>query len=319
MQRGATQGRTIGTVGIGAVGIAVTAMWCYERRRQQRKSSNVHSCGAQHHCRRQDLRRISDAAPMAAPSAQASLRRPSQCHLSDALELFAFAREALSCHLAPEDAARLRRASRGLVQLFSPNSCVLNASLLNEPCAAKRAPGLSDVLYSNSNPSRCDVVNAAFADALRLGGDLARALAAKDAQGRSPMLVALQRGWHEALSVLLKLEAPVDCGDAASGWSPLMFAATTADRDTAALLLSHGASVNFLARPHGWTPLLAAVAAGHEDLVGWLLDRGADLPQTVSILRANFSHFAGQLEALQRIVRQREEFGKAVPMHEYQL
>lgn len=191
--------------------------------------------------------------------------------------------------------------------LFTPTRMLLQLKVLGLE-HVEGGPGLAAILDDDCRSDSHEVTLAAIRDSVACGGNLQAAASQVDSRGRSALLIAVQRGWHDAVKTLLSIGSQVDLGDAASGWSPLMFAISKGDRRSAELLVRHGASTNFQARPHGWTPLVVAVAGSELHFVEWLLDHGADAEFTMRNLKMFFS--PGQLDVLIRIVQQRRQEGK---------
>eukprot|EP00928_Gymnodinium_smaydae_P083319 TRINITY_DN66550_c0_g1_i1.p1 TRINITY_DN66550_c0_g1~~TRINITY_DN66550_c0_g1_i1.p1 ORF type:complete len:311 (-),score=34.71 TRINITY_DN66550_c0_g1_i1:210-1142(-) len=206
-------------------------------------------------------------------------------------------------NLTHRDISGARRASHLLAGSLAPDRvlpCI--AALCADELELSRRLGLHEVLGSGDAVRAGTVMDAAFTDALRLGGALDVALVSPDSRGRTPLLVAVQRKLPEAVKVLLRLGAPPDRGDSSSGWSPLMFAINSGSEVMARDLVKHGASVNFVARPHGYTPIMAALTMADEKLTEWLLSAGATPQNTLNCLMSNFSHFGKEYEVLQRVL-----------------
>mmetsp|Transcript_12465 Transcript_12465/g.35475 ORF Transcript_12465/g.35475 Transcript_12465/m.35475 type:complete len:459 (-) Transcript_12465:27-1403(-) len=137
---------------------------------------------------------------------------------------------------------------------------------------------LIQFLESESNPSRCRVMKAAFLEGdASEDSNLMDVLHATDANGWQPLLMAAQRKQPDAVSALLELNAPVDCRDPSSGWTPLMYAVANGDELSVKQLLKHGASVNDFAKPSDWNALCVAIMSNHSRFVQMLLEAGADL------------------------------------------
>lgn len=111
---------------------------------------------------------------------------------------------------------------------------------------------------------------------------LTRALAAnkngvdaKDASGRTPLMVAAQAGNAEAVRTLAAANASIDAKDS-SGNTALILAARAGKLDSIRALLDQGASIN-AANDAGQTALAAAAGEpGHADTVRLLLEASAD-------------------------------------------
>ena len=93
-----------------------------------------------------------------------------------------------------------------------------------------------------------------------------------DAQGRTPLFVACEKGHVDAAWLLLKKGAEVDRATE-RGWTPLYLACWIGNVTAARLLLDNGAAVDRAvkdARIPGWTPLMAAKHNGHSSIVALL-------------------------------------------------
>eukprot|EP00928_Gymnodinium_smaydae_P028070 TRINITY_DN21511_c0_g1_i1.p1 TRINITY_DN21511_c0_g1~~TRINITY_DN21511_c0_g1_i1.p1 ORF type:complete len:350 (+),score=29.43 TRINITY_DN21511_c0_g1_i1:75-1052(+) len=200
---------------------------------------------------------------------------------------------AFCTHLHPSDLARLRRCGRSF-GVLEPDSILPKLAAMANQEELARHVSLRDFLHPSSARARpishAIIIEAAFNDALRCGGDLASALRMPDHQGRTPVVSAVQLAMPVALEALLALGAPADEGGENAGfkyWPPLMYAACVDDRKSASLLVAHGASVNSKDRRNSWTPLMVAAANSHLKMMEWLLDRGADPKGTLMSLGVN--------------------------------
>mmetsp|Transcript_20370 Transcript_20370/g.37057 ORF Transcript_20370/g.37057 Transcript_20370/m.37057 type:complete len:336 (-) Transcript_20370:48-1055(-) len=206
-----------------------------------------------------------------------------------------------------EELEPLRRGCRKFAEQLRPRMLLPKLARLPADHWIASA-SLADMLTVTSQCiTRQHILKAAFADALRAGGNLDAVLVKAVSGGRTPLLVAVQRKLPEAVSALLRpLGAPPDIGDMASGWSPLMFAISNGNKPIAELLISHGASINFVSRPHGYTPLMAALVSGSEPMVEWLLSCGADPWTDTKVLRGTLvAHFGKESPALKRSLDRR--------------
>mmetsp|Transcript_27875 Transcript_27875/g.64337 ORF Transcript_27875/g.64337 Transcript_27875/m.64337 type:complete len:337 (+) Transcript_27875:46-1056(+) len=206
-----------------------------------------------------------------------------------------------------EELEPLRRGSRKLTEQLRPRVLLPKLARLPADHWIAHAPLAETLTTTSECISRQQIIQAAFADALRAGGSLDAILAKEASGGRTPLLLAVQRKLPEAVSALLRpLGAPPDIGDMASGWSPLMFAISNGNKPIAELLISHGASINFVSRPHGYTPLMAALVSGSEPMVEWLLSKGADPMTDTKVLRGTLvAHFGKESPALKRSLDRR--------------
>mmetsp|Transcript_102373 Transcript_102373/g.315889 ORF Transcript_102373/g.315889 Transcript_102373/m.315889 type:complete len:471 (+) Transcript_102373:78-1490(+) len=137
---------------------------------------------------------------------------------------------------------------------------------------------LIGLLESESNPSRCRVMKAAYLEGdASEDSNLEDVVHAADANGWPPLLIAAQRRQADAVAALLELGAAVDCRDPSSGWTPLMYAVANGDEPTVRELLKHGASVNSFAKPSDWNALCVAIMSSRGWFVEMLLEAGADL------------------------------------------
>ena len=146
----------------------------------------------------------------------------------------------------------------------------------------------------------------ATGDPVRVKRKLSRepgALAERDGQGRSPLLVAIYAGDDDVVAAVLAAGPELDVHEAAAlgrtdelkrllgrsrtranafstdGFAPLHLAAYFGHVDAAALLLDRGAEVDARSTNRALrhvTPLHSAAAGGRADVAALLLDRGAD-------------------------------------------
>jgi uncharacterized protein len=100
------------------------------------------------------------------------------------------------------------------------------------------------------------------------------ALEAKDADGNTPLLAAVNRS--DTIEVRRLVEAGADVNAAtASGVTPLMNAAGMGNKEAVELLIQKGANVNHKTSGN-YTPLMQAALLGQTEIVKILLDAGAD-------------------------------------------
>lgn len=223
--------------------------------------------------------------------------------MSDIWSSGAFPTTVIFVCLSLRDSNRLRCASSFFASNLSLDTIVpLLALLLDGSDTRRTAPGLKDVLSQTNEPTRDAIIDAVFSDALQSRGSFDLVLSQRDGQGRSPVQVAVQRNFPEAVKTLLNMRAQPDRGDSAYGWSPLMFAISSGQIEVAETLVMHGASVNYTARPHGYTPLLVACGMADETLVTWLLDARADPQNTLAIMRGLRSHLGKEHDLLKRVL-----------------
>lgn len=97
-----------------------------------------------------------------------------------------------------------------------------------------------------------------------------------DNWGRTPLMIASDRGRDSCVELLLK--AGADCDDKFNDGheTPLYFASARNHPSTVSVLLAAGASVDS-ASNDGWTPLMEATHFGYSAVVRLLLDGGANI------------------------------------------
>jgi ankyrin repeat protein len=139
------------------------------------------------------------------------------------------------------------------------------------------------VLIAGESPERTDKLVAAVEkgaldqlESLLASASTAEAVEARDAKGRSLLMLAALRGDLAVTKFLVAKGAAVDeqCRHA-SGNRVLHYAADSGNRELAEFLIDHGAPVNGRAR-NGTTALNIAASRGHLEVARLLLDRGAD-------------------------------------------
>ena len=98
---------------------------------------------------------------------------------------------------------------------------------------------------------------------------------AKDARGRTALMIAAAKGRDHLARILLNRGADVNARDATNS-TALMDAATGAHHDTLRVLLDSGAEVD-AENEYGQTALIVAAQRGHTDGVRLLINRNADV------------------------------------------
>ena len=98
---------------------------------------------------------------------------------------------------------------------------------------------------------------------------------ARDADGRTPLLLAVRAGHSDIARMLLEAGADVDARGATMQITPLMVAAQRGDVDSVALLLEKGADPNAVSK-NGAGALARAVVADTIETATMLLDAGAN-------------------------------------------
>jgi ankyrin repeat protein len=97
---------------------------------------------------------------------------------------------------------------------------------------------------------------------------------AKDPDGNTPLLLAVNKGDTEEVRHLIEAGADVNAANNA-GVTPLMNAGGMGNKEAVELLIQKGADVNH--RTSGnYTPLMQAALVGQLEIVKILLDAGAD-------------------------------------------
>jgi ankyrin repeat protein len=110
-----------------------------------------------------------------------------------------------------------------------------------------------------------------------LAGPSATALAnARDAHGRTPLLVATFARQRDAIRTLAKAGAGLDLLEN-DRYDAVTIAAVADDEETLALLLSLGASAKQVTSRYDGTALIAAAHLGHDGVVRQLIAAGAPL------------------------------------------
>lgn len=125
---------------------------------------------------------------------------------------------------------------------------------------------LQQLLHEAARLGRDDVIPAL----LQAGADIA----ARDAKGYTPLILASYNGQAAATSVLLDHGADAAAGDDARGNTPLMGVAFKGYAAIARLLLDTGIDVN-QRNLAGQTALMNAVMFGHAEIAEMLLAAGA--------------------------------------------
>ncbi len=122
------------------------------------------------------------------------------------------------------------------------------------------------------------LIRAGDVDALRRAAATGADINARDAWGRTPLIVALQQRQAAAVVALIELGAGVALTDA-WGRTPLLVATQLKDTAAVRLLLARGADVD-RANKNDITPLIAAAQTGNLDAMTLLLAAGAALDRT---------------------------------------
>ena len=107
--------------------------------------------------------------------------------------------------------------------------------------------------------------------------DRGAAVDARDAEGRTPLMVAAAFDSRAVAAVLLARGADPLARDAVDGNTPLDFAAMAGQADFARLLLEHGAPLDGRATRNGETPLHYAAFYGRRKVIELFVERGADV------------------------------------------
>ena len=107
-------------------------------------------------------------------------------------------------------------------------------------------------------------------------------LDARDAAGRTPLIIAVLADNFELADVLLDAGADLEAADGNFGESPLSWAACWGRLSAAKFLLSKGAQINRKTGREGNTPLHRAVicSKGHPEMIKYLVANGADVNAT---------------------------------------
>lgn len=122
------------------------------------------------------------------------------------------------------------------------------------------------------------LIRSADLDALRRAAAAGADINARDAWGRTPLIVALQQRQPAAVASLIELGAGIALTDA-WGRTPLLVATQLKDTAAVRLLLARGADVD-RANKNDITPLIAAAQTGNPDAMTLLLAAGAALDRT---------------------------------------
>jgi ankyrin len=97
----------------------------------------------------------------------------------------------------------------------------------------------------------------------------------RDANGRTPLMVAAAFDSRRAATILLAHGADPMARDTANGDTPLHFAALTGYAEVAKILLEHKADIGARSRHNGAMPLHYAALYGHRKVIALLVERGA--------------------------------------------
>ncbi|QMV71657.1 ankyrin repeat domain-containing protein [Comamonas piscis] len=108
---------------------------------------------------------------------------------------------------------------------------------------------------------------------LQNGG--ASAIDARDAQGRTPLLVATQSNQVAAAKALIEAGADVNAKDNIED-SPYLYAGARGHQEILQMALSHGADLRSTNR-YGGTALIPAAERGHVETVRTLINAGVDV------------------------------------------
>jgi len=100
---------------------------------------------------------------------------------------------------------------------------------------------------------------------------------ARDAEGRTPLMVAAAFNSRAVANVLLARGADPLAKDTVDGNTPLDFSAMAGHADFARLLLAHGATIDGRANRNGETPLHYAAYYGRRKVIDLLVESGADI------------------------------------------
>ena len=106
------------------------------------------------------------------------------------------------------------------------------------------------------------------------GGTTQNANEAKDTEGNTPLLAAVNAGNGTEARRLIDEGADINVANN-TGITPLMNAAGMGDKELVELLIKKGADVNHRT-PGNYTPLMQAALVGQTEIVKVLLDAGAD-------------------------------------------
>ncbi|WP_312708979.1 ankyrin repeat domain-containing protein [Stenotrophomonas sp.] len=128
------------------------------------------------------------------------------------------------------------------------------------------------------------------ADAVRLALNAGADLEARDAQGRTAVLLATHGNHVEAARALIEAGADVNAKDALQD-SAYLYAGARGLNEILALTLAHGADLQSTNR-YGGTALIPAAERGHVDAVRTLLRAG------VAVDHVNRLHWTALLEAI---------------------
>lgn len=152
---------------------------------------------------------------------------------------------------------------------------------------------------------------AGLLDQVRILMQHPQTLDARDSEGFTPLMFAVQEGKEDVVAALLTVTKQIDAGDyqdrtalhhagrvghariaqqlldagAAAGVfcvgaaTPLMMAATAGAVDTVQVLIRHGADCNALDLKEGYSALMLAAFGGHIPVMQSLIDAGADVNQ----------------------------------------
>lgn len=146
-------------------------------------------------------------------------------------------------------------------------------ALFNHEVRAQTPPSASDVAaYSGLHAA---AVRGDAGEIARLAADKS-SLEARDAHGRTPVIVASHFGHRDALAAMAKAGADLNAKDSRA-YDIVTIAAVRDDVPFLDLALSLGASAKNVTSPYDGTALIAAAHLGHDGVVRSLIRAGAPL------------------------------------------
>ena len=96
------------------------------------------------------------------------------------------------------------------------------------------------------------------------------------ANGKTPLILAAERGHVRTVALLIENGAGIDT-TSAEQWTPLVYAAARGQPDVARLLIGAGADIEVREPSGGYTPLMIAALLGQTALISPLVEAGADV------------------------------------------